>query len=423
MNDYKKRNRKGDGTFRKNKSGTITYILSVGYTDSGYKKRLQVTCRTERECRQEMAKRIEEWKQQQNNPDQLFRGTVCELCIAHLEYQTANEELTAKSIDRRETTVYRHIGDYRIGGVQASDITSVMVENHVSQLILEHSLSASSIQKVVDVLSAAYSWAISRGLLQKNPVEPVKSSMLRRIAKLSEKTANDADVIVLSSAEQRRLEEYAFSDTLALKRGELFQLYDLFLMKTGLRVGELIACRWSDYNPSTHVLTIRKSQVVARNRNRQADEDSHTVRIEKSTKNQKARNIELFSDAVQIINRIRELSKWTSPEDFIAATRTGKANTATSMIARTRNVFQKAGIYVDDKETGSTHVFRRTFATVCYYERGIPIKTLAAYMGDLESTILKYYIAAREKMVSADDEIQQVIRLKAVSNNAERADD
>lgn len=33
-------------------------------------------------------------------------------------------------------------------------------------------------------------------------------------------------------------------------------------------------------------------------------------------------------------------------------------------------------------------------------------------MGDLESTVMKYYIAAREKMISADGQVQHVIRVR-----------
>lgn len=109
---------------------------------------------------------------------------------------------------------------------------------------------------------------------------------------------------------------------------------------------------------------------------------------------------------------IRHYSKWTKNQDYIAATRMGTPNTDTNIEHRMKKVFRDAGIFTDNNETGSLHIFRRTFATKCYYDLGIPLKTIAAYMGDKPETIMTYYIAAREKMVSADGEIQQVVRIK-----------
>ena len=44
------------------------------------------------------------------------------------------------------------------------------------------------------------------------------------------------------------------------------------------------------------------------------------------------------------------------------------------------------------------------------YEAGADTKEIAAYIGDLESTTMQYYIAARKKMV-VGNEIRQVVPL------------
>ena len=46
------------------------------------------------------------------------------------------------------------------------------------------------------------------------------------------------------------------------------------------------------------------------------------------------------------------------------------------------------------------------------YEKGADAKTIAAYIGDLESTTLKYYIAVRKKMRIGND-MRQVVPLPA----------
>lgn len=313
--------------------------------------------------------------------------------------------------DRRETTVQRHIGDYDFGHYQATSVTPVDIEDYISNLLQEKRLSGSSIKKVVDVLNAAYTWAYERGTIDHNPVLPVKRSLVNRICKQEARQENDADVMVLSEAEQQRFEDYVRGLSTNLKRKELFGLYALLLLKTGLRIGELCACRWSDYDENMGILIIRKSHVRVKNRDKETADDMHTVTIEKSTKNQKARKIELFDDAREIMEEIRSETRWNKPNDYIIATRSGNPNTATNMEARIRRVFRDSGIFTGEQETGSLHIFRRTFATDCYYKKNIPLKLIAAYMGDLESTVLRYYIAAREKIVSADGKVQQVVRL------------
>lgn len=58
-------------------------------------------------------------------------------------------------------------------------------------------------------------------------------------------------------------------------------------------------------------------------------------------------------------------------------------------------------------EIGGLHIFRRTFATNMY-DNGASVKEIAAYIGDLESTTMQYYIAARKKIKVGTDTKQIV---------------
>ncbi len=49
------------------------------------------------------------------------------------------------------------------------------------------------------------------------------------------------------------------------------------------------------------------------------------------------------------------------------------------------------------KKISGLHILRRTFATKLYRE-GYTIKDIAAYIGDEEETVSRYYVAARETM-------------------------
>ena len=56
-------------------------------------------------------------------------------------------------------------------------------------------------------------------------------------------------------------------------------------------------------------------------------------------------------------------------------------------------IFRNAGL---DSYSG-LHLFRRTFATNMF-DSGARVEEIAAYIGDLESTTRRYYIAIRKKI-------------------------
>ena len=62
----KKRNAKGEGSFKENADGTITHRKSVGYKADGNRKILTVTADTKAACIREMRKKEIQWKQRSN---------------------------------------------------------------------------------------------------------------------------------------------------------------------------------------------------------------------------------------------------------------------------------------------------------------------------------------------------------------------
>lgn len=124
-------------------------------------------------------------------------------------------------------------------------------------------------------------------------------------------------------------------------------------------------------------------------------------------KNSKARHIELTDDALCVINKIFDLSPRKDPTDNIALTKTGGTYTATSMEHIVDTVYRNAG--VADNVSG-LHILRRTLATKLFRE-GYTIKEVAAYLGDEEATVSRYYIAARETR-EVDGKMIAVVSLK-----------
>ena len=147
---------------------------------------------------------VDKLYQKNKNVSSFFQSNIClgntvaDLCEMHRRYQVEQGELKPKSIDRRECTIEKHIAPYPVGRMQLQSVKISNVDGYISGLIKEGRLSASSIEKVMDVLNAAYNWAVARGELEFNPIAPIKSTLGKRLQKMRQRTANEADVSVLS---------------------------------------------------------------------------------------------------------------------------------------------------------------------------------------------------------------------------------
>lgn len=291
-----------------------------------------------------------------------------------------------------------------LGYLQAQQVTPIDIETHVKLLISENKVGASSIGKVVDVLNAAYEWAIRQGDMQQNPVRLVKTELSKKLKKLSVKGADEADVVALSDEEIKLFEQEATE--LHANGHEKYPagMYCLLLLHTGMRVGEMIALRWRDWKGD--YLVIEKSVSTAKNRNKKSEDENNYISLEGNTKNQKARNIQLNKEAKYILWKLKHSRESCEPDDLIVPTKTGKMNTASNLEHRMKVIMKNAGL---EDVKGGLHIFRKTFATKMY-ENGARVEEIAAYIGDLPSTTQKYYIAIRRKVV-ADGETHQIVKL------------
>ena len=368
-------------------------------------------------CIREMRKMEKEWREKQDKISFSESITVEELCIMHLQYQVEQNELKPKSIDRRECTIEKHIGEYDLGKMQIQVVKAKDIDLHMNGLINEGKLSYSSIEKVLDVLNAAFTWAKLMEKWDTNPVEKIKPSLTKKINKMKNKSVEEADVIVLSEEECKLFEMEALA--IIEQTGNYKYsagVYGVLLLHTGMRCGEMLALRWRDIDFENGLLRIEKSQSMAKNRDKGKNENNNNkyIVVEGTTKNEKAREIRLTKEALQILRIIKTLNENTADNDFVCVTKTGKTNTATNLEHRMAVIFKNAGL---TEYSGALHVFRRTFATRMY-EDGARIEDIAAYIGDLVSTTEKYYVAIRKK-VKLGQQTKHIVELpkKQMSDN------
>lgn len=396
--NVKKRRDKGEGSWTQNENRSWTYRLGYGVKADGKRKTHTVTAATKEECRQLMRAKKREWDRQNECGVELKNETLTGMCKRY----TASKKMENTSRDREECTIRNQLEPYPLGRMQVQAIKPVDVEDHIVRLVDGGELSASSIDKVLDLICAAYNWAVARRELEYNPVLAIKKELQGRIKTLSEKGSDDPDVIVLSADEIKRLREAALE---IWKKAKTFRrptaVYCLLLLYTGMRCGEMISLRWKDIDFENRIITIDSTLKTINNRKGKMVDGAMPKQVteEGKTKNKKSRNIVMNDAAMEVLRLIRSKVPDAKMSDYVAVTRKGKPYTVKQMCNRMATLFKGAGM---SQYKYSCHVLRRTFATDMVLVKEVDTKVVAEYIGDEEATLKKHYLAARKKTTTSD---------------------
>ncbi len=394
------RARNGAGSLKKTKDGRWRYQIMQGYKPDGKANFIIATGKTAEICKQKMAKKLEQAKVPLLNADICSKLTLAELCYHHLEAHLSEEDrLKPKSADRRESTIRNQIEAHPIGSLQVSAITSFDIDRHIEDLIKAKKLSVSSIQKAYDVINSAFTWAISQQMLRFNPCVAVHDKLTHRFTSIEAKRSTIEEVRVLSEEEIEIFKKEA--NKLCNNRVPKYRigLGAQLLLATGVRVGELCALRWSDWDRDAHTLSITKTRFTAKDRSAEIGESVYRA-MEGPVKNCHWREISLNPEAEELLKKIFLTSRKQEADDYIIINRAQNPTCPTRFINALNLLFRNASLSEDitmHENVSGAHIFRRTCATMMA-DKGIPTLKIAAYLGDLESTIIKHYIATSKKI-------------------------
>ena len=248
-------------------------------------------------------------------------------------------------------------------------------------------LSTKTLRNMKNMINLALEQAIANEMLLKNIVKKIKLPKQRK-----------KEMRVLTIREQKILEQTVRD------YNELFAWGIVFALYTGVRIGEMLALRWTDIDEDSGSLFISNS---LRRQNRQtlshieeytiieSRDENKTALMIGQVKTQKGnRRVYMPNMAVEALEKIRSWQEEVNrnngakfnPLGFVFCTEQGKpidARTYQDLFAR---VIKRAGI-----ERANFHSLRHTFATRAL-ERNADLNTLADVLGHAQpSTTLNMY--------------------------------
>lgn len=371
----------GEGSISQRKDGTWTARVYCGKSADGKYKIKCIYGKTEKEVK----KKLKEFKEELIKFDNvnLPRLTVSDIINDWLK--TKRYEVKPSSFDRIERTVNNLILP-RIGFAQASSLAP----NHIQQLLndlADDGYSYSAIKKAYEALNAPFKIAVIRDQLRKNPCETVsvpKNTIDKEDGEVEFYNEEQVALITKGALEQYSNGEYVYKHGRGL----------IILLNTGMRIGELLALKWSNVDFDKKIIRVMESRGTVIDRNRKED-DKKYKEMDSSTKTKSgSRIIPMNKKAEEALLYFKSL-KYKSP--YVMANGDNSVIPYKNLQKALKHILEKNNI-----NFGSLHALRHTFATRLF-KRGVEVKVVSELLGhsSVKITYDTYIHVIKEQKIEA----------------------
>lgn len=259
-------------------------------------------------------------------------------------------------------TVHNHIkgsiGEYQLEELNQSIINQYAIDKYEKgNMRSGEKLSHSTIKGIIGFVNRSLKYAYKRRYINE-----------RLEIDITIKNNSSKKVEALTKEEQRKLQDYILDKRRYYCYGMILDLY------TGLRLGELLALKWSDIDLKNRIISIKRSVCRVVGENGKTEVIVDTPKTETSS-----REIPINSLVVGILKELKKYQKNNS--EYVVSRSSGKRIENRSYQESFERLLKRLGI----RHYGF-HSLRHTFATRML-ELGVDIKTLSELLGHANPTI------------------------------------
>lgn len=353
----------GDGCIRKTSDGKWTARIQIGKNSNGKPHIKAFYGKTEAEVK----KKLRNFKKEMNAStiDSMQKVSFGVYILDWLQSYKKNL-LKPSSYDRLENTIKHYIlPDLEF--IQLSQINSDDIQNVINK-IYKQGLSQSSIKKVYNAINGCLSHAQKKRNISYNPCLTV---YLPSKSKFDKKTISIYSKSEIEKIKKECVRKYK-TGTDVYYKGEIF----IFILNTGLRMGEALALTWDDFDEDKQIIHINKNVIRIKKRDEiTGGTMGYQNIIQNYTKTASGeRIIPLNKTALDIILTIKN-DKTLNNSKYIFSTSKGEVMTSNALTKKFNKILANCNI---DK-TG-VHTLRHTFASLLF-SKNRDVKEVSELLG------------------------------------------
>lgn len=283
--------------------------------------------------------------------------------------------IKAQSLDRIEVTYKRYFEKHLINDTNISDITDDFIISFILFVCKNNKITYKEMGRIMQIMKGVmvYMRDINKGGVMLHDWEKVKRNVpLENMAKV------ERNKYAISKVDIEKMISCVMSEIYLEKQSACLCLCLNFYL--GLRVGELAALEFTDFDLNKNVVHISKTESKYYERLEDGSKVGAMVyRVVDSTKTvYSVRDVPLLPEAIYIYNMIRKHHKEMG-YDSTYLCYDGKNTVMVRSLDRTlRKLLAKCEI-----PYFNTHAIRKSFATILHYN-GVPSRVISDLLGHSE---------------------------------------
>lgn len=269
----------------------------------------------------------------------------------------------ANSYDRLEYVIESTLIK-RIGNLSLKQIDDNLIQTMVINKMKEEGYAYTTIKKTYSTLGQALKYAAARGKIEKNPMNDVylpKRSLFE-----------NKKIRFLSDEERNKLVSTCYMKFENGRRVYKFGAFYVFLLYTGLRLGEALALKWSDVDFNKRTINVSRTIVYVKDRSK--NDGSKILIDQTSTKNGLSRVVYLSDMAIEALEDLKRQMGY-DPNGYIMQTK----NKTILYPADAYKIFQRILKRADIEQCG-IHALRHSFVSLMI-NNGVPITVVSQMVG------------------------------------------
>lgn len=384
----------GDGTFISNKSGSVTLQKYYGIDGAGKKIYKKFTAKNKTAAR-EMARQYEQTLISPNSLE-IGKMTFIEYFKKWAELYKKNS-VKATTYNAIEYCIKSRIEPYEIARLQMSQLNPDIFQKYINDLV-ENKYSRATIAKTYNTINNCLKIAAIKGDIKSNPLllvsVPSEAKVFTKEKEIEFFTEEDIKKMLLQADKT--------DSTGKIKNSYVYEI--IFLIYTGLRIGEASALQWKDIDLKNKKINITSSVSIIHS----LEGDKRTKEVISTPKTNKGkRTVFLTKQAMNALMKIREKNcKYLNDKDRVFITTLGTPLNRRNL-RRSLNTLQKDAH--TSLQNSGLHVLRHTFATLAI-SKNVDLKTVSQMLGHAKvSTTYNIYVHFIEsnaiKALSALDDL------------------